>query len=111
MVQRIDRLYEQTLTQQREQDEVIRAKAEEAQAEERADGRVRRENIAERIAPHLHDQVEISEEGLNVSRSEEAAQPPDESAVSEADMQVVSQNWYAGGYQAAMESVEGLPTA
>ncbi len=103
MVNRIDRLYEQNRLLKRQQEEAVQEKVERESSEERSDGRVRRENIAERIAPHLHDEVQISDEAREVNESEQAQQMPEETPVPEETLRQLSDSWYAAGYQQAMD--------
>jgi hypothetical protein len=106
MVQRIDRLYEQNRVLKRQQEEAVQHKSDELASEERSDGRVRRENIAERIAPHLHDEVQISDEAREVSRAEQVGHLPTDTPVSEDTLRQLSDSWYATGYQQAMDQIE-----
>jgi uncharacterized surface anchored protein len=107
MVHRIERLYEQNRVQQRQQDERVEKQIEERSAEERADDRVRRENVAERIAPHLHDEVQISDEAREVIRSQHVGPVPEGSVVPAETPQQLSDTWYAFGYQEAMDHFDG----
>lgn len=102
MVNRIDRLYEsgQVPPGKRPQ----KPKQVRREGEEEDTHLVRRENVAERIAPQLQDKVQISDEGREASRAERSK--PAGERVSAETAAAVADTWYAAGYKLGRDAIE-----
>lgn len=107
MVDRIDRLYNDPanrgVRRAEESERQLPARGDEEAARE--DGKVRRENVAERIAPHLHDTVELSDQARAANRAGAADEVEnDQQLRSDADQ--IADSWYATGVRQAYEAMD-----
>ncbi len=108
MVNRIDRLYEQGRPQPVQKSDPAKQTGVDRKAEAGDIGMVRRQNVAERIAPHLHDQVEISEQARAAIKADETKGLPDASPVGEQTIHELQDSWYATGYQQALDQADAM---
>ncbi|MCB2213657.1 hypothetical protein KQI52_16205 [bacterium] len=108
MINRIDRLYEQGRPLPVQKTDPAKQAGVDRKMEAGDIGMDRRQNVAERIAPHLHDQVEISEQAREASRADAMTGLPYASPVPEQTIHELQDSWYATGYQQALDQFDAM---